>query len=147
MKVNLSFACACAIAVGGAVALGGCGQNSANSDGHITIGLADFKITPSATETSAHQVIFSVANHAQQKHELLIIRTDRVPNSLPRSPTEPDRIDEESTDGMNKLDEETEVEPGANGLIDVKLTPGHYVLICNITKHYDSGMHTAFVVD
>jgi uncharacterized cupredoxin-like copper-binding protein len=53
------------------------------------------------------------------------------------------RIDEALLD---VIDEQPEYEPGVPGTVTVTLTPGHYVVMCNIEGHYKAGMYADFDV-
>ena len=53
------------------------------------------------------------------------------------------RIDEALIDVS---DEQPEYEPGVPGSVTVNLTPGHYVVMCNIEAHYKAGMYADFDV-
>jgi uncharacterized cupredoxin-like copper-binding protein len=53
------------------------------------------------------------------------------------------RIDEALLD---VIDEQPEYEPGVPGTVTVDLTPGHYIVMCNIEGHYKAGMYADFDV-
>ena len=40
----------------------------------------------------------------------------------------------------------TFVPPGQTRTLTLKLTPGHYVLLCNLPAHYKAGQHADFTV-
>jgi uncharacterized cupredoxin-like copper-binding protein len=44
------------------------------------------------------------------------------------------------------LGEVPELRPGATGRITLDMTPGEYVLFCNVKAHYGSGMETPLTV-
>jgi len=54
-------------------------------------------------------------------------------------------VDEEG-EGLEAVDEIEDIEAGTSPTLTVDLDAGSYVLICNITGHYDAGMHTALTV-
>jgi uncharacterized cupredoxin-like copper-binding protein len=49
------------------------------------------------------------------------------------------KVDEE---GSVHLGEVSELDPGKSGTLTVDVKPGKYILYCNITGHYMSGMWT-----
>ena len=55
----------------------------------------------------------------------------------------------QSSDIVGALDvigEQPEYEPGTPGSVTLDLTPGHYVVMCNIAAHYKAGMYADFYV-
>jgi uncharacterized cupredoxin-like copper-binding protein len=90
----------------------------------------------------AGNVLFRVKNRGPDAHELLLIRDDHG-----RLPFRGDglTVDEESL----QREEVGVLEPGAPNSVrelEVHLTPGRYVLLCNMSGHYLGGMHATMVV-
>lgn len=104
----------------------------------VSIVLKDGKMATSTKAASAGKVTFVVKNSGKQKHEFVVIRTNRHHHLLP-------------TKGKTaKL-------AGAKGKIralgrnstkklTLNLAPGKYVLICNEPGHYKKGEYLAFTV-
>jgi uncharacterized cupredoxin-like copper-binding protein len=44
------------------------------------------------------------------------------------------------------MGEQEDIASGSDTTLSVDLQPGHYVIICNITGHYEAGMHTELTV-
>ena len=138
-----------------AIALSGCGgsssatpvASSSSSAGDVAVQLKEFSITPSTSSIPAGPVTFNAENVGGTTHEMVIIRTDDVPDALP---TEKDGTANEEADGLTGVDEVEDIAPGTSGSLTVDLTPGSYVIICNIldhgNAHYTLGMHAAFTV-
>jgi hypothetical protein len=61
-------------------------------------------------------------HHGKQPHEFLLFRTDVAANALP--------VD---ADGLKV---------GGTQCLPVRLNPGHYVAVCNLTNHYKLGMYS-----
>ena len=96
----------------------------------------------STDSAPAGQVTFVVVNQGKLPHEVVILRTDMDAKSLPVSSSS-NKVDESAAgDHVG----EVEVEAGTTGAGTFRLTPGKYVLICNIEGHYMAGMTTAFTV-
>ena len=90
--------------------------------------------------------------HPHLAHEFVVLKTDLAPDALP--------VDEngavtEDVDGITLIGEAEDIEVGGTASLDVDLTPGKYVLICNILQtepdgsleaHYKVGMRTPFEV-
>jgi uncharacterized cupredoxin-like copper-binding protein len=57
---------------------------------------------------------------------------------------EPNRINED-TAGTN-VGETGDMDAGATKTLTIDLAPGHYVFLCNLPGHYQSGMHVDVTV-
>jgi uncharacterized cupredoxin-like copper-binding protein len=57
---------------------------------------------------------------------------------------EADRINED-TAGTN-VGETGDMQPGTTKTLTIDLAPGHYVFLCNLPGHYQSGMHVDVTV-
>ena len=113
----------------------------------IDVALTTYKITLSENSVKAGDIIFHVHNDATDlKHEFVIFKTDLPEDQLP---TNAEGVVDEAGAGVTHIDE-VEVEAGQSADLAVNLTPGNYVLICNINDnnemHYMHGMHVAFTV-
>ena len=54
---------------------------------------------------------------------------------------------DESSDQVTKvLDSGDNIAPNGSKVFHAALTPGTYVLVCNLPGHYKAGMHEAFTV-
>jgi uncharacterized cupredoxin-like copper-binding protein len=110
---------------------------------------ADFSIAsdPSSVATGG-TVEFHVTNHGALGHEFVLIKTDNPPNALLYDDAEHKAV--EDAPGQEDLGEiggeEPFILPGHAESGSFDLTPGRYVLICNIPDHYKAGMFTAFTV-
>jgi uncharacterized cupredoxin-like copper-binding protein len=124
---------------------------------HVTLGGTSgpevFGLVADLTTVRAGNVTFVVHNAGTIEHELLLFRTDTPFNQLPivdggdppaPVPTCADKVDEgpkiAETGDPNLVPGETRsfTAPG--------LTPGKYVLMCNLAGHYGAGMRAAFTV-
>jgi uncharacterized cupredoxin-like copper-binding protein len=87
-------------------------------------------------------VTFEVTNVADNKlkHELVVLKTDLAEDRLP---VKNERVIETK---FKKMGEAEDIAPGKSKRLTLKLSPGHYVLICNNAGHYSQGMHTALIV-
>jgi uncharacterized cupredoxin-like copper-binding protein len=110
----------------------------APATGTVNATLQEFSITPSSTTARAGSVTFAVRNAGHVPHELVVIRTDKPASALlgPGG-----RAVEDGNVG-----ETGDLAPGATKSVKLKLTPGHYALICNLPGHYAAGQHVDFTV-
>jgi uncharacterized cupredoxin-like copper-binding protein len=145
-----------ALAIAG-LALAGCG-GSDNGDGDttaaetgtaggnaLTVTMADFSFTPQNLTSEAGNVKITAPNDGQVEHELVLLKTDQSPTSLPVRGNE---VDEEGLEakGVENAGEIEEVAPGETKSGDFKLTSGKYVLICNLPGHFMQGMYGTLTV-
>jgi uncharacterized cupredoxin-like copper-binding protein len=101
----------------------------------LSIKLSDFKIAPALNVASAGRVTITAHNEGTVEHEMILARVDD-PRNLP---AKGDRVDEDSL-GSVVRGEVPELEPGASGTKTFNLTPGTYVLFCNVPGHFKRGM-------
>jgi uncharacterized cupredoxin-like copper-binding protein len=126
----------------------------------IDVALSDTKgldgpmlITPFATTASAGDVTFVVKNLGTIEHEMVLLKTDTPFDKIPIADSGDPPVP--VTSGADKIDEADNVaetgdpnlQPGDTRTFTAAgLTPGHYVLVCNIAKHYGLGMRAAITV-
>jgi uncharacterized cupredoxin-like copper-binding protein len=132
----------CAIAV---LLLSGCSAahhatGAANAT-VVAVTEADFKIT-APTRLAAGDVVFRVHNRGPDQHEFILVKV--------KNPQLPFR-----TDGFTVNEESIQNaepgslvpgQPGATRDLAVHLTPGRYVMFCNMSGHFLGGMHQDLVV-
>lgn len=95
------------------------------------------------TTVKAGDVTFNVTNNSKEMiHEMLV---------APANPAKPLpfvdkdlRVDEEASKDLGEV---SELDPGKSGSLTIALTPGTYILFCNIAGHYMSGMWTLITVE
>lgn len=97
----------------------------------------EFKMTPSATSVAAGKVTFKIKNAGALDHTFDIVKT-----SLPvaKLPVKHDRVT------LKLLATSGPFKPGKSGTLNITLTPGKYVLFCNVAGHYKAGQRLAFTV-
>jgi uncharacterized cupredoxin-like copper-binding protein len=98
----------------------------------------DFKIAAKRHDLPAGKVDFVVSNRGPDAHEFIVVK--EIYSRLPMR-----------SDGLTVSEEALErfkagsLEPGQPGgtrNLDLQLTPGRYVLFCNMSGHFMGGMHT-----
>ena len=109
--------------------------------GSLTIGMSDYAFSPNDTATKAGTVRISAPNQGQLPHELVLLKTNQSPGSL--STLSNGEVDEEGLEakGVESPGEIEDVGPGETKSATLKLTPGKYVMICNLPGHYKQGMY------
>ena len=106
----------------------------------IYVDISDFKVATDHPSIAAGHVVVGIRNHASMLHELKVIKTDLAPDQLP--------IDGATAKAKEdgKVGELTNIAAGASRKLVLELTPGKYVLICNIAGHYQLGMRVGLEV-
>jgi uncharacterized cupredoxin-like copper-binding protein len=120
----------------------GCGDDDDNAAGTIDVTLSDFQIELSDTSAPAGNVTFAVDNEGPSTHEFVVFQTDLEPDALPTD----DNGDVAESDEFAPVDEIEDIEEGATPELTVDLAAGNYVLLCNVTGHFENGMVTTFTV-
>jgi uncharacterized cupredoxin-like copper-binding protein len=110
--------------------------------GALVVTEHDFALATSATTVSSGNVALNITNQGPSSHELLAFRTDLPQDQLPLGAD--GRINE---DALTKVvDTGTDLNAGTQRSLSAALTPGRYVLVCNLPGHYKLGMHSVLTV-
>ena len=120
-------------------------QTGTTGGNSLTVKMTDFAFTPSDPTVKSGTLRISSPNDGQVEHELVVLKTDKPAGSLPVKGNE---VDEEGLEakGVENAGEIEEVGPGQTKSNDFKLTPGKYVMICNLPGHYQQGMYGTLTV-
>ena len=98
-------------------------------------GMMSIRIDKSTVKTGT--VTFEVTNWSRSVlHEMLIVSVDSPAAPLPYDYPQA-RVPE---DQVKVLGEIADLEPNVTKTVEVAMTPGSYLLICNLPGHYASGM-------
>jgi uncharacterized cupredoxin-like copper-binding protein len=127
-----------AVLAAAALALAAVLSASAAAPGQVNAKLVDFKILPKPKSVAAGKVTFLATNTGKVVHELVIIKTAKDAAKLGRG--------DGTAAEKGEVAEVEGVKPGKTKRLTVNLKPGHYVLLCNVGKHYGAGMHVNFIV-
>ena len=106
----------------------------------VYLDISDFKIVADHPTIAAGHVVVGIRNHAAMLHEIKFIKTDLAPDQLPVDAA----TAKAKEDG--KVGELLNIAAGASRKLVLELTPGKYVLICNVPGHYQLGMRTGLEV-
>jgi uncharacterized cupredoxin-like copper-binding protein len=106
--------------------------------------LKDFKVLQEATVVPAGTVSFLVRNQGPTTHEVIVVRTDLAPDKLTLQP-DGLTVNEEAR-GIKFLEEVEGLDIDDRRTMVLDLTPGRYVLYCNLEGHYLGGMYEALTV-
>ena len=143
----------------GGVKIPGTGGDTTATTTKVNVALGDAKgagpmtLTLSPASAPAGNVTFVVKNNGTIVHEAVVLKTDvpfdQLPITYGGDPPVP------TASGANKVSEDANVgetgdpdlKPGGTRTFTIKnMTPGHYVVVCNLADHYGMGMRAAFEV-
>ena len=117
---------------------------SAQASTRMTLTLNEFSIISEAPAVAAGDVTFDVVNTGEDVHEVIVIRSDMDIKALPPSKVRGE-VDEDAIGEFVASFED--VQPAASASGTVTLTPGRYILLCNLTNHYAKGMVSTLQVN
>ena len=106
---------------------------------------------PKVWSSGYHEV--NVVNAGKIPHELVMFKTDVTAAQLltdPSTAVQPStgRLNEDSPKLVGVLDSGNSVPPGSSRVVPTgPLTPGHYVLMCDLPGHYAQGMSEDITVN
>ena len=110
---------------------------------HITE--RDFHIAAQAHHVTAGNVLLTVHNQGPDDHELIVVRESSRGAQLPLR-GDGVTVNEERLTPVTIGPGLTPGSPGSVRHLQLKLTPGRYLMFCNMAGHYFAGMHIEFVV-
>ena len=113
----------------------GVSQALSRADAKSTVRVTEteMKISASPRHVPAGEVALVVTNRGSIDHELVVVRSNGS-TSLP--------VKHFKADEGNRVVDEVELKAGETGRLTMNLSPGKYILICNVLGHYQLGMHT-----
>jgi uncharacterized cupredoxin-like copper-binding protein len=121
----------------------GCaGDPPPTADRVLEVRVKDFRIEPTLPTTTSGRVELRVRNAGPATHEFVVVRSDLPADQLPIA-ADGLSVDEDRVVPVGELDE---VEAGSTETLTLPLTPGRYVLFCNLEGHYLIGMSASIEV-
>jgi hypothetical protein len=127
-----------------ALAVAACSHANAAPGATARVHLENFKIGVAPT-LPAGLTTLAISSSGPTMHELNVVRTERAANALPLAAD--GTVDDLSPHpDFDHLAEAEGIDIGDHASLTVNLTPGHYVLYCNMEGHYMAGMRASFTV-
>ncbi|MGI8504350.1 MAG: sulfocyanin-like copper-binding protein [Hassallia sp.] len=102
------------------------------------------KFELSQSTVPAGDVEFVVTNKGKMPHEMEVVKTDLTVDKLPVSSD--GRLDTDKAGKEIGEIEEDDLKSGATKTLKVNLTPGKYLIVCNLPGHFKAGMRTFLTV-
>jgi uncharacterized cupredoxin-like copper-binding protein len=139
MMITRSVAALIALALLVAACAGPAADAPAGSQ--VVAELTDYKITVNVPSVKAGKIKIGVRNLATMQHSFEVLKTDVPQDKIP--------VDLASAKAKEdgKVGEIASIPAGKSAAVTIDLTPGKYVLMCNVAGHYQLGMHIGFTVD
>jgi uncharacterized cupredoxin-like copper-binding protein len=110
----------------------------------VNVLLEDFQVERDAAVVPAGTVSLRIRNQGPTSHELIVVRTDLAPEKLP---LQRDGLTvNEDARGVKLLEEAEGLDIDDRRTMVLDLTPGNYVMYCNLEGHYLGGMYAALTV-
>src|SRR4051812_4615166 len=107
--------------------------------GKVTVTGTEFKFAPNALAAKAGKVEVTLDNKGSAPHEIVFIKTQAAADSL--TPGSDGKVPEKGSVGGG-----SQIDGGQSKAATISVKPGHYVYVCNVPGHYQSGMYGTLVV-
>jgi uncharacterized cupredoxin-like copper-binding protein len=152
-----------ALLAAAAIAFAGCGGSDSSSSTATTtetvttggggaggktleIKMGDYFFSPADTTAEAGPTAIEAPNEGSVEHELVVFKTNMDPAQLPTEAN--GEVNEEKMDKIaESAGEIPDVEAGDTKSGNFELTPGKYVIFCNLPGHYAQGMYGTLTVE
>ena len=156
MKAVIKARCLVALPVIAGILVGGCGGGDGTSattttsetTGEATTGaseqatviqMGEFFFEPKNATVKAGKTTIEAPNIGKTEHELVLFKSEMDPAKLPTEAN--GEVDEEKMDEVAEEGGEIpDVEAGETKSEEFELTPGKYVMFCNLPGHYAAGL-------
>jgi uncharacterized cupredoxin-like copper-binding protein len=104
--------------------------------------MANMGLKLSQDHVKAGDITFKVSNSSKDAvHEMIVIPYP-ASGKLPYSDKDA-KFDEDAAKSQGEV---SELDPGKDGAVTLKLSPGKYILSCNVPNHFANGMWTVLTV-
>jgi uncharacterized cupredoxin-like copper-binding protein len=104
----------------------------------VNVTLVEFKLKPSVKQVAAGPVTFVVRNAGKLPHEFVVVRTKTPAGKLPTKGA--------VAVAVPTIGKIASFKPPSTKTLTLKLTAGHYALICNLAGHYKAGQFADLTV-
>jgi hypothetical protein len=127
------------------IALSACSSRATPRPGvMVPVTEKDYRISSSVRTVPAGIVSFDIYNRGPSTHEFVVFETNEPADELPLG-ADGLTVDEGSP-SLHHVGEFSQVDVGEWRTLALRLSPGRYVLVCNLEGHYLGGMHYVVTV-
>ena len=111
----------------------------------LKIKMGEFYFDPKNATAKAGPTTIEAPNEGKAEHEMVLFKSNMNPAKLPTEAN--GEVSEEKMDEVaEEAGEIADVEAGDTKSEDFELTPGKYVMFCNLPGHYAAGMYGTLTV-
>jgi uncharacterized cupredoxin-like copper-binding protein len=110
----------------------------AATDGQVTVTTTEFAFSPMEITTKPGKLKLTLVNDGKVEHEIVVLKTNQAAGAMKVSGG---RVSESTSVG-----EVSETAAGATKSTTLDLKAGKYVIVCNISGHYQAGMRGTLTV-
>ena len=114
---------------------------NAPADSQVVVEMTDYKVTVNVPSVKAGRIKIGVRNLATMEHSFEVLKTDLPHDKIPTDLASAKAKEDGKVGGI------ASIPAGKSAAVTIDLTPGNYVLICNVAGHYQLGMHIGFTVE
>jgi plastocyanin len=116
-------------------------EGTAIEGGEVTVVGTEFKFDPEGLTTEPGKVAVTLDNQGSAPHNIVFLRTKTEADALEPGP-------DGTVPETNSVGKVPEIAGGQTDTATVTFKkPGHYVYVCNVPGHYQSGMFGTLVVE
>jgi uncharacterized cupredoxin-like copper-binding protein len=108
---------------------------TATSGSVVSVALTEWKLVPEQATVRPGRISFVVRNDGAMAHEFVVLRSDRHHHSL--------KVKGGKAVETGRLGEIPLIPSGASKRLTLRVSPGKYVLLCNLLGHYQAGQFAA----
>jgi uncharacterized cupredoxin-like copper-binding protein len=102
----------------------------------VNLRLVEFKIQGGPLTAKRGAVTFAVKNNGTVAHELVVLKTTIAPSKLP--------VKRSKASEPGKVGRVGPIKRGKSAALNLTLSAGKYVLLCNLPAHYQAGQRVGF---
>ncbi|MBI5157306.1 MAG: hypothetical protein HZA58_04750 [Acidimicrobiia bacterium] len=112
-----------------------CAPTEASGDATVLVALADDEILLAPPSVPDGRIVFDTENTSTALVHEIEVFSGAIDGVLP-----PVANSVADTAGLTLIDEVEDIVPGASATLTIDLTPGTYLVICNLPAHFEAGM-------
>lgn len=120
-----------------AISIGALSAGAVTSKPLVAVQVDEFSVFPGTQGAPKGKVRFVVTNIGKVEHEFVVLKTNKPAGNLLKG---------NEADETGAVGEIGGVPPGQARTLNLRLSRGHYALICNLPGHYKTGQFSDFYV-